>query len=102
MPCYQMNTVTMEIKAKNADMIIEVLEEMNLRPVPNQWRTRIQTNIGEVDLNTGTFETQNYNSDIVNQFRVEYSKKALKVAAKKNKWVVKKRAGKNKFVAKKW
>jgi hypothetical protein len=92
----------MEIKAKNLSLIMEVLEEMNLSPDYVKPTNQIRTAIGTFDLDTGKADVSAYNADMVNKFRVEYSKKALMVAAKKNKWVVKKRTGKNQFVAKKW
>jgi hypothetical protein len=105
MPCYQVNTVTLEFKAKNSELIIKTLEEMNLRPehhyvarTQSQW---IDTRIGRFNLDTGTVETRDYNADIVNKFRRKYSENVIKVAAKAKKWVVKKRS-QNQYVAKKW
>lgn len=101
MPCYQINLVTLKFKAQNVDLIMKVLEDMKLRPKYDEKRKVIYTSLGEFNLNTGEVETPSYYAKKVNDFRVNYSMEVLKVAAKKNKWVVKQRATRQ-FVAKKW
>lgn len=101
MPCYEINTVSLEFKAKNIDVIVEVLNEMDLRPLVSSNKKSISTRIGTFNLESGSVEVQSWNAGKVNQFRVKYSEKILKIAATKNKWVVK-RTAERKFVAKKW
>lgn len=103
MVCWEINTVTLEFKAKTPEYMIEVLKEMNLNPCYNERRNYIATKIGNFDLNTGLVETNSYNAKIINDFRVKYAEKILSVAAAKKKWVVKKvDARGRKFEVKKW
>lgn len=104
MPCYQINTVTLAFKAKNKDLIMEVLKQMDVNPVEisrgNEVK-KISTTIGTFDLEAGTVETQDWNADRVNQFRVNYSHAVLYKAAAAKKWTVKRRT-KRQYVVKKW
>lgn len=91
----------MAFKAKNVEVIINVLGKMKLAPKYNEKLQQINTSIGTFDLNTGQAKVRSSYKNLVNDFRVEYSKNILEIAAKKKKWVLKKRAT-NKYVAKKW
>lgn len=102
MPCWEVNLVSVKFNAVNTELIIETLERMNLNPNLSNNKLKILTNIGTFNLDTGEVETESWNVSAVNEFKVEYSKTALMKAAKKNKWIVKKRSGANQFVAKKW
>jgi hypothetical protein len=102
MPCWEVNLVSVKFNAANRDLIIETLKRMDLNPNLSNNKLKIFTDIGTFNLDTGEVETESWNVPEVNKFKVEYSKTALMLAAKKNKWIVKKRSGKNQFVAKKW
>lgn len=105
MPCWEVNTVTLEFTAKNKDLIMKVLKEMNLHPNYSSRSNVIRTDIGTFDLNNKTVETRDYNRSEVNKFRVKYSEAVVSTAAKKFGWKIKtgKRAkGKQTFVATKW
>lgn len=99
MPCYQVNTVSLKFKAKNIDLIIDVLKLMNLNPLHRN--DKISTNIGTFDLKTGNVTVRQNNIEEVNKFRINYSEAILQKAAKKNKWILKKRS-QQEYVAKKW
>lgn len=101
MPCYEINTITLKFKAKYFYIIMLVLEKMNLNPTSTVDKLRIFTDIGEFDLRNGKAIVRKQFADIVNQFRINYSKEILSIAAKKKKWIYKER-GKNQFVVKKW
>jgi recombinational DNA repair protein RecT len=100
MPCWEVNTVTLKFNARNKEMLVQVLKDMQLSPYYRD-DGNIETYIGTFDLKSGEVRTQSYNSQKVNEVRKKYSEAALMVAAKKNKWVVKRRSP-NQFVAKKW
>lgn len=101
MPCYQVNTVSVEFKAKNRELIMETLRRMEMNPYLQPNGRMIKTPIGVFDLDTGKVETASWNVSKVNEFRVEYSKTVLKKAAKKHKWIVKSKK-KNQYQVKKW
>jgi hypothetical protein len=101
MVCWEVNTVTLEFKAKNVKMIIQVLNDMRMHPQYNERANIITSNIGTFNLKSGTVETEEWKANAVNDFRVKYSEAILMKAAKAKKWVVKKRANRQ-FVVKKW
>lgn len=101
MPCWEVNTVSLKLVAKNTEMIMEVLDSLDYAPNLSSNKRFIYSRIGTFDLEAGKVETESYNSGRVNEVRKKYSEAALMKAAKKNKWVVKRRSP-NQYVAKKW
>lgn len=100
MPCWEVNTVSLEFNAKNLEMMVKTLQEMGIT-VYDQNANRVRTSIGTFDLRSGRVEVERQHRKTVNDFRVNYSKNVVKAVAKKKKWVLKQRAPKV-FVAKKW
>lgn len=101
MPCWEVNTVTLKFNAKSTDMLMSVLKELKYNPRLATNNKSIYSDIGTFDLEAGKVETESWNSNRVNEVRKKYSEAALMLAAKKNKWVVKKKSA-NQYVAKKW
>lgn len=99
MPCYEVNLVSIELKQENLELIIKTLKELKLFRYISQ--ENIETYIGKFDLSTKTANIDSRYLQQFNQFKQQYSKNAIMLAAKKNKWIVKEKS-KNKFVANKW
>jgi len=104
MPCWEVNTYTLEFKAKDVSLMMEVLSEMKLNPRYDAKYKEINTSIGTFDLSTGRVEVNDRGKSKINLFRKNYSKKIIEVAAKKFKWSVKKSkvGSKTVFNAIKW
>ena len=99
MPCYVVQLQSVEFKASNRELVEAML-------TANDYRFRRSGNVfvmyagtTKIDLDSGKIETTN--PDFANKIKRQYSEHILKVAAKKKKWVLKKKAS-GKFVAKKW
>lgn len=101
MPCWEVNTVSVEFNAKNVDLMLEVLKEMGITAYVSKDQERVETSIGTFNLKTGRVRVEDDDLKKVNDFRVNYSKKVITTVAKKKKWVVKQRSQRV-FVAQKW
>lgn len=100
MPCWEVNTVSLDFNAKNLELMIQTLQEMGIT-VHSKNTNYINTSIGTFDLRSGKVDVERRYRRTVNDFRVNYSKNVVKAVAKKKKWVLKQRSQKV-FVAKKW
>lgn len=101
MPCYTINLVTIELKQENIDLILQTLEEMNLNPIYSKKYQDISTTIGSFDLKNKKVIINEKYQKTLNNFKVNYSKNALRLAAKKNRWVLRDKQN-NKYVAVKY
>lgn len=101
MPCYTINLVSIELKQENINLVMETLQQMGLNPILNASKNFISTTIGNFDFTSKQIRVNRRYTGKVNQFKVNYSKNALKLAAKKNKWILKERSN-NKYVAVKY
>lgn len=103
-PCYEVNTYSLAFKAKNVDLMMEVLKGMGLSPRYSKEYKEITTDIGTFDLVSGEVEVTSRNRSKINSFRKMYSEKVIETAAKKFKWNVKRKKVGNKttYNAVKW
>ena len=105
MPCYVVQLQSLEFKAKNRDMVMAMLEANGYSyQVMSNGRVRVSQRFGQaitIDFEKQTITGAKYDTDSINKIRRQYSEHILTVAAKKKKWVLKKKAS-GKFVAKKW
>ena len=91
MPCYQMNLMNVEFKAKNKRFLLDALTELNIT----------FDLVGEsvvfdgivIDLLDQTVEFSRYQSKLVNLVKREYARQVIHEVSKKKRWVV---AAKNK------
>ena len=100
MPCWEIRTISIEFKARNQELLTEVLKQMKLNySVDGKVVTiRYGSSSIRVDLENEkvSFLETAPNARLINSIRVEYSKAAVLKAAKLRKWAVRKQ-GENKF-----
>jgi hypothetical protein len=106
MPCYVVQTTSVEISIKNVDLFKSVLEKLgyyvfmtddkNFLSVNKEGVNRITFN-----LKTQTAQVGRYQQERLNEMKRAYSLEVVKQIAKKKKWAIKMKA-KNKMVARKY
>jgi len=87
MPCYQMNLISVEFKAKHANLLEAAAKALGWA-FSSSGRYVI-CGVVKIDLERQTARTDSYNRASVNRLKVEYSRQAVLLAAKKQKWFVK-------------
>ena len=96
MPCWEVNLMTVEFKARNIKILQQALRELKISF--NTYKDkrisfRYQGNSYNIDLESQsiTFEGRNKEGwEFVNKLKQTYTSVAIKEAAKKNKWAVRK------------
>ena len=86
MPCYQVQTVSVEFKVAHVDMLYKAAENLGYSWTKNENQI-ILTSAGSViavDLTRGTAEARDQR--LVNELKRAYSQQALKLAAKLGGW----------------
>jgi hypothetical protein len=99
MPCYQVNLVSLELKAENEELILKVLGAMKL--APRKYGDSISTTIGTFNIDSQKVDILESQLNTFNRFKKNYAIESIKIAAKKNRWTLKQKTV-NKFVANKW
>jgi hypothetical protein len=91
MPCYEVRLVTVEFKAKNKDVLIEVLKEMDfqvdVRPTGEITLKKGWNTAGNIDLPKQTAEFKD--AGIANEIKRKYAEKIIQQVALKKKWLFK-------------
>jgi hypothetical protein len=105
MPCYEVNLISVELKADNIDYLEKALKNLKLiNPLhkisEKDIKTGLELTTGDViDLTNNTItSTSRYR---VNEIKREYTKTCVQEVSKKKKWFLKQMAD-NKFVAKRF
>jgi len=95
MPCYQMQLMSVEFKAKYVDFLKQALDELGYRYEVIAGDTVIKVehryNAIWIDLAKSEIEFNRTSAVVVNRIRREYSRQVLQEVAKKKRWVVKKK-----------
>jgi hypothetical protein len=99
MPCYEVNLVSLELKAENEELVLKVLGAMKLSPM--KYGNSISTNIGTFDLDSQKVDILESQLNTFNRFKKNYAIESIKIAAKKNRWSIKQKTA-TKYVANKW
>ena len=89
MPCWEVNTISVEFHVANKDVLIDALESMGVQYSVSG--NRISLNYGDITLNltTGTAELKNRTQQTkLNLLKQAYSETALKKVAKLNGWAI--------------
>ena len=105
MPCYVVQTQSVEFNAKNVDLIEDMLKANGLTYRISQNRTLVRVSFGyySIDIDLARQEMTGQSQSNMNELKRKYSEHILKVAAKKKGWVLKrKRGAQNQFLAKRW
>lgn len=85
MPCWEVNLITVEFKAKNIDYLTAALKELNINFYQN--KNIIRFGSTSINLDNQTIETNDIN--LSNQIKRKYSEIVIKEVAKKKKWIMK-------------
>jgi hypothetical protein len=101
MPCYQMNLVSVEFKAKSKPHLEAALVALgwSYSYFANDMKVRVKGMT--LDLETGKAEISQYGQDTLNKLKIAYSVEVVKSEAAKRRWVLKKRAA-QKFEARRY
>ena len=92
MPCYTIQTLSVEFKAKHTDLLIEAAKSLGMK-VEARGDT-ISIDYGTIVVNLVTQQAKYSNQSDLNQLKVAYSTKAVEKVAQKRKWLLK-QTGKN-------
>jgi hypothetical protein len=86
MPCYQVNLISVEFKAKNVNVLELAAKELG-------WTFQHAgkyVNIGAVTIDLESQQATTFSGQSsINALKVEYSRQAVLLSAKKKKWFVK-------------
>ena len=94
MPCYEVNYISVEFKAKHKEVLKQALKNLGYSFREN--KDRIYTNYFEFDLkNQKVIMEADFQSDL-NKVKQEYSAVAIEAIAKKRRWASK-RINQNQF-----
>ena len=94
MPCYQVNTMSVEFRAENRpllDAALRELEKSGFRTRSSDTEFVISTPAGdriEIDLAQGEARVWNDATPALNQIKREYSRQALQLAARQKGWIL--------------
>lgn len=93
MPCYQMNTLSLEFNAANLDYLQLALRELNIlyEIVGEAEGIRIKQCYSDdiyIDLKNQRVECTRNQLGQINELKVEYSRQVIAEVAKRKRWVV--------------
>ena len=89
MPCYQINLVTVEFKVKHINLLEAAAKALGWSWSQGSGSKVVVAGTVRINMEQGTARVDSYNSNSVNRLKVEYSRQAVLLAAKKQKWFVK-------------
>jgi|GEM_PF-3021802 len=89
MPCWTINTVSVEFSAKHVDLILKAAKSIGLSSYYNRESQTIYLDDQIViNLANRTAQVINDNFDMLNKLKRAYSATVIKIVAKKKKWAV--------------
>jgi len=91
MPCYQMNLVSVEFKAKHVNVLEAAAKALGWSFSQRGVMAYVGSDI-RIDLESQRAIVSRSYQNEVNRLKVAYSTEAVKLAAKKKKWFVKQKA----------
>jgi len=95
MACYTVQLTTVEFKAQHADLLKQALTSLQLQFTERTTATHIIKIVGSyltIDLTNQQVVCERDETSLVNRIKQQYSLEAIKLAATKNKWIVKQMA----------
>ena len=93
MPCWEVNLVTVEFKARHKQILFAALDRLKIEYRENGDRIFLTNVSGRyIDLAEGKVVVESYMMDTVNKIKQEYSKIVVEQVAKKKKWAIKRLA----------
>ena len=103
MPCYEVRTVSVEFKAENRKLLADAIRATGME-VTGSTDKVITLGYGAIELNlaTGKAEIREGQQGHLNQLKRAYSAEAIKAAAKKCQWGVKRQGNKATIQKMRW
>lgn len=91
MPCYQVNTISVEFFMANTDFLLTALKELGYEVQVREERVLAGSGpvVIEFNMNTGVAEVESKYQDKLNAVKRQYSKVVIAEVAKKKRWVLK-------------
>ena len=105
MPCYTVNTMSVEFKAENRELLLESLKNLNATLFDSKDSNYIRFYFDKanmmINLKTNKIEAAGYAQssffDAVNKIKRSYARTVITTMAKKKKWAVRRRTDGNKL-----
>jgi len=94
MPCYEVNIMSVEFKAKYKEVLILALKKLGYQARENN-QGQVITNVFTFDLNRQKVEYPEGYTSAMNEIKRKYSEIVLEQVAKKRRWVLKREAESN-------
>ena len=91
MPCYEINTMSVEFKAKHKAILLLALKKLGYQTRENN-QEQIITNIFSFNLKTQKVSYPRGYENQINQIKRAYSQIVLEQVAKKRRWILKNKA----------
>ena len=89
MPCWEVRTMSVEFKAKNRKLLEDALKRLDYTWQETQNDVLVIPGLGRLDLIEGSAEIDRRDQKKLNQLKQQYSKQALRRAAKLQGWQMK-------------
>ncbi|HUU89380.1 MAG TPA: hypothetical protein VMX17_16730 [Candidatus Glassbacteria bacterium] len=95
MPCYQISIVSVELKMRNKELLLQTLADLRIsyRDLGDVVRTSSYLNI-TFYLDEGMVELPETSQSTYNRIKQRYSQKAIEIVAKKRRWILKQNGNK--------
>lgn len=90
MPCWEVNTISIEFNMKHKDLLLKTLEKLNFKYSEYEKGT-IYLYSDDVIMNLNNSTAKILNFDKYNKIKRKYSEIVLEEVCKKKKWILKKR-----------
>ena len=101
MPCWEVNLISVEFKAKHLDVLEKALQEININYQINKNIINIGNGRVNINLTNQLAEFDKKQQSLVNEIKRAYTRQAVIKASNKKKWILKFH-DKNKMIAKKY
>ena len=86
MPCYQVNTISVELKAADRDLLEQALRTLGLSFHRTRDLVRVYAASGVIEITGDTASTTAQSLPTLNRIRQQYSREVIKAASTKYRW----------------
>lgn len=87
MPCWTVDTISVDFQAKYIDLILEAARSIGLTPYV-EGQTILMNDLLYIDLNNQTAKVADNDYRTLNKLKRAYSKAVIETVAKKKRWAV--------------
>lgn len=101
MPCYEVNLISVDLKAADKETLEEALKSLNLKYHYSGTTLHIQTPAGSIEVNNGVAELREGTQGWLNKIKQAYSLKTIEKIAKRYKFTISTK-GDNKIIARRY